>query len=344
MNTPVIAIHGGAGTISRHSLSAEEEAGYHQALADIVAAGQAVLNAGGSALAAVTEAVRLLEDCPLFNAGHGAVYTSEGKHELDASVMSGIDLAAGAVACVTHIRNPVLAARAVMEQSEHVLLVGQGAESFAARHGVEMVEPGYFHTDARHQQWLRVRGQAGAMLDHDAASFAFARQGGEGGHEGREGDQEKAPLDPDNKFGTVGAVALDKFGNLAAATSTGGITNKQPGRVGDSPLIGAGCYASNSTAAVSATGTGEAFMRAAACYDVAARMAYAGDTLQQATDKVVFQLLPMIGGRGGLIALDAQGNLALPFNTEGMYRAYGRGELAPVTAIYQSEQPEQSGC
>ncbi|MFJ3045263.1 isoaspartyl peptidase/L-asparaginase family protein [Herbaspirillum chlorophenolicum] len=334
MNTPVIAIHGGAGTISRHSLSAEEEAGYHQALAGIIAAGQAVLNAGGSALEAVTEAVRLLEDCPLFNAGHGAVYTSEGKHELDASVMSGIDLAAGAVACVTTIRNPVLAARAVMEKSEHVLLVGQGAESFAARHGVEIVEPGYFHTDARHQQWQRVRGQTKAMLDHDAASFAFARKHGDGDNE------EKAPIDPDNKFGTVGAVALDKFGNLAAATSTGGITNKQPGRVGDSPLIGAGCYASNSTAAVSATGTGEAFMRTAACYDVAARMAYAGDTLQQAADKVVFQLLPMIGGRGGLIALDAQGNLALPFNTEGMYRAYGRGELAPVTAIYQPEQVE----
>lgn len=326
MNIPVIAIHGGAGTISRDSLSADEEARYHQALAGIVSAGQAVLNAGGSALEAVTEAVRLLEDCPLFNAGHGAVYTSEGKHELDASVMNGADLGAGAVACVTNIRNPVLAARAVMEKSQHVLLVGQGAEAFAARNGVALAEPGYFHTDARHQQWLRVRGQDKAMLDHDAASFAFAH---------KDEHAEKAPIDPDNKFGTVGAVALDKFGNLAAATSTGGITNKQPGRVGDSPLIGAGCYASNSTAAVSATGTGESFMRTAACYDVAARMAYAGDTLQQASDKVVFQLLPTVGGRGGLIALDAQGNLALPFNTEGMYRAYGRGESAPVTAIYQ---------
>jgi len=322
MNTPVIAIHGGAGTITRSSLSAADEARYHQVLADIVSAGQAVLNNGGSALDAVTEAVRLLEDCPLFNAGHGAVYTSEGRHELDASIMSGIDLAAGAVACVTNIRNPVLAARAVMQHSEHVLLVGQGAEAFAQKQGVSAVEPGYFHTDARYEQWQRVRGQAGTVLDHDAASFAFAQQ------------QEKAPLDPDHKFGTVGAVALDRFGNLAAATSTGGITNKQPGRVGDSPLIGAGCYASNSTAAISATGTGEAFMRANAAYDIAARMAYAGATLEQAAHEVVFNLLPVVGGRGGLIALDAQGNLSLPFNTEGMYRAYGRGDAAPVTAIY----------
>ena len=322
MNTPVIAIHGGAGTISRHALSAEEEARYLEALDGIIRAGQTILNAGGSALDAVTEAVRLLEDCPLFNAGHGAVYTSEGKHELDAAIMNGADLAAGAVACVTNVRNPVLAARRVMERSEHVLLVGQGAEAFAARHGVEIVDPDYFRTEARYQQWQRVRGQDGTMLDHDAASMAFSNRAAE-------------PIDPDNKFGTVGAVALDKFGNLAAATSTGGITNKQPGRVGDSPLIGAGCYASNSTVAVSATGTGEAFMRTAAAYDIAARMAYGGDTLDQAAMKVVHKLLPAVGGRGGLIALDAQGNLALPFNTEGMYRAYGRGESAPVTAIYR---------
>ncbi|MBP0596742.1 isoaspartyl peptidase/L-asparaginase [Herbaspirillum sp. LeCh32-8] len=328
MTTPVIAIHGGAGTISRSSLSAEEEARYHQALADIVAAGQAVLNAGGSALDAVTEAVRLLEDCPLFNAGHGAVYTSEGKHELDACVMNGADLESGAVSCVTNLRNPVLGARAVLDKSEHVLLVGPAAEAFAARNGVLTVGPEYFHTDARYQQWERVRGQAKAMLDHDAASFAFAH---------KDEPTEKAPIDPDNKFGTVGAVALDKFGNLAAATSTGGITNKQPGRVGDSPLVGAGCYAANATAAVSATGTGESFIRAVACYDIAARMAYAGKSLEQASREVVFDVLPTVGGRGGIIAVDAQGNLALPFNTEGMYRAYGRGELAPVTEIYAAQ-------
>lgn len=324
MTTPVIAIHGGAGTITRASLTAEDEARYHQALYDIVAAGQAVLNAGGSALEAVTEAVRLLEDCPLFNAGHGAVYTSEGKHELDACVMNGADLASGAVACVTKLRNPILAARTVMENSEHVLLVGPAAEAFAARHGAVTVEPAYFHTDARHEQWQRVRGQSRAMLDHDASSFAFAEKSAE----------PKEPIDPDNKFGTVGAVALDQFGNLAAATSTGGITNKQPGRVGDSPIIGAGCYANNATVAVSATGTGEAFMRTAACYDIGARMAYAGQSLEEASRAVVFETLPKVGGRGGVIAIDRHGNLALPFNTEGMYRAWGCGELAPVTAIY----------
>ncbi len=325
MSTPVIAIHGGAGTISRNSLSADDEARYHQALGAIVAAGQAILNAGGSALDAVTEAVRLLEDCPLFNAGHGAVYTSEGKHELDACVMNGADLSSGAVACVTNVRNPVLAARAVMEKSEHVLLVGAGAEAFAARNGVATVAPEYFHTDARHEQWLRVRGQAGVMLDHDAASFAFAQ---------KETAEPNEPIDPDHKFGTVGAVALDRAGNLAAATSTGGITNKQPGRVGDSPVIGAGCYANNATVAVSATGTGESFLRAVACYDVGARMAYAGQSLEQASQAVVFESLPKVGGRGGIIAVDAQGNLVLPFNTEGMYRGYGRGDEAPVTAIY----------
>lgn len=328
MTTPVIAIHGGAGTISRDSLSAADEARYHQALSAIVAAGQAILNGGGSALEAVTEAVRLLEDCPLFNAGHGAVYTSEGKHELDACVMNGADLAAGAVAGVTNVRNPILAARAVMEQSEHVLLAGAGAEAFAARHGIATVAPDYFHTDARYQQWLRVRGQAGAMLDHDAASFAFAASKAAAPAE---------PIDPDHKFGTVGAVALDQHGNLAAATSTGGITNKQPGRVGDSPVIGAGCYANNATLAASATGTGESFLRAVACYDIGARMAYAGQSLQEASTAVVFESLPRVGGRGGIIAVDAQGNLVLPFNTEGMYRGYGRGSAAPVTAIYAEQ-------
>ncbi|MFL9925799.1 isoaspartyl peptidase/L-asparaginase [Herbaspirillum lusitanum] len=326
MNTPVIAIHGGAGTIARGSLTAEDEAKYHAALAEIVSAGQSVLNAGGSALEAVTEAVRLLEDCPLFNAGKGAVLTRAGKFELDAAVMDGATLAAGAVAGVTCLRNPILAARRVMEHTDHILLAGVGAENFAREQGLAIVEPDYFHTDARYEQWQRARGQAGVMLDHDASSLAFTE---------KTAQAEKAPIDPDTKFGTVGAVALDRFGNLAAATSTGGITNKQPGRVGDSPIIGAGCYASNSTAAISSTGTGEAFIRTVAAYDVAARMAYAGDSLETAATKVVMKILPAVGGRGGLIAVDAQGNVCLPFNTEGMYRGYGRGELAPVTEIYR---------
>ena len=327
MNTPVIAIHGGAGTITRNALSAADEAAYHAALQACVQGGQAVLLAGGSAVDAVSEAVRLLEDCPLFNAGKGAVYTHAGTHELDAAIMNGANLAAGGVANVSNIRNPVLAARAVMEHSHHVLLGGTGAETFAREQGLDIVEPAYYHTEARHQQWLRVRDQDGAMLDHDAAAFAFkdsiAKQ------------VAVEPIDPDNKFGTVGAVALDQHGNLAAATSTGGITNKQVGRIGDTPIIGAGCYAANATAAISTTGTGEAFMRTVAAYDVAARMAYAGASLQEAAQQVVMEVLPTCEGRGGLIAIDAKGNLVLPFNTEGMYRAYAIGDTAPVTAIYR---------
>ncbi|MCW5299995.1 isoaspartyl peptidase/L-asparaginase [Herbaspirillum lusitanum] len=327
MNTPVIAIHGGAGTITRSALSAADEANYHRELRAILKSAQAVLTAGGSALDAVSEAVRLLEDCPLFNAGKGSVYTRAGTHELDAAIMDGATLKAGAVANITCVRNPVLAARAVMENSAHVLLAGCGADAFARQQGLAIVDPTYFHTDARHQQWLRVRGQSGMMLDHDAAAFTFK--------ESAHGTAPVDPIDPDNKFGTVGAVALDMHGNVAAATSTGGITNKQAGRVGDTPLIGAGCYAANATAAISATGTGEVFIRTVAAYDVAARMAYAGATLQEAMEQVVMQVLPAYEGRGGLIAVDAQGNLELSFNTEGMYRGYARGGDTPVTAIYK---------
>src|SRR5450830_9271 len=329
---PVIAIHGGAGTITRAALSAADEAAYHSALHDILAAAQTVLADGGSALDAVTTAVQMLEDWPLFNAGKGAVYTRAGTHELDAAIMDGRNLAAGAVTNVTCVRNPVLAARAVMEHSAHVLLAGAGAETFARQQGLEMVDCTYFHTEARHQQWLRVRGEQGMVLDHDGATLAFR----ESAHAASAAvTPVREPIDPDHKFGTVGAVALDMHGNLAAATSTGGMTNKQVGRVGDTPIVGAGCYAANATAAVSTTGTGEIFMRTVAAYDVAARMAYGGTALQQAAEQVVMDVLPRYEGRGGLIALDAQGNLALPFNTEGMYRGYARGEAAPVTAIYR---------
>lgn len=315
--TPVIAIHGGAGTILRSALTADAEAQYHAALQGILQAGQRILADGGSALDAVTEAVRLLEDCPLFNAGHGAVFTSAGTHELDASVMDGATLEAGAICCVTRVKNPVLAARRVLEASEHVLFTGAGAEAFAAAQGLEFVDPSYFHTDARYQQWLNARGSQGTMLDHDAASLAASD-----------------PIDPDKKFGTVGAVACDAHGHVAAATSTGGMTNKQPGRVGDAPLIGAGCYANDATCAVSTTGTGEMFMRMLAAYDVSARMEYRGASLEEASREVVMERLPRIDGRGGLIAVDAQGNVTLPFNTEGMYRGFARVGETPVTAIY----------
>lgn len=326
MITPVIAIHGGAGAMSRAAMSPEKEQEYLQALRAIVQAGQAVLAAGGSALDAVTEAVRLLEDCPLFNAGHGAVFTSAGTHELDASIMDGATLRSGAIANVDCVRNPVLAARRVMEHSKHVFFVGQGAVDFARAEGLELVDPSYFSTEARREQLLRVQRDTpeAAVLDHDGQAMVASGQ-----------PAPADPLDSDRKFGTVGAVAVDAEGNLAAATSTGGITNKQVGRVGDAPLIGAGCYANNRSCAVSTTGTGEMFIRMVAAYDVSAQMEYLGASLQEAADRVVQQKLPTIGGKGGLIAVDGQGNVALPFNTEGMYRGYGRVGEDAVVAIYR---------
>lgn len=317
MAKAAIAIHGGAGAITRAAMSAEKEQAYRQALYDIVTHGQSMLAQGASALDTVTEAVRRLEECPLFNAGKGAVFTRQGTHELDACIMDGRTLQAGAVAGVSRIRNPVLAARALLENSPHVLLAGEGAEAFALAQGLEQVEPDFFSTPERWEQLQRALGSDTALLDHDGAA-----QGGD-------------PLDPDRKFGTVGAVALDNDGNLAAATSTGGMTNKQVGRIGDSPLPGAGCYASNDSVAVSCTGTGEVFIRTLAAYDVAAQMRYGGRTLQQASVNVIHDSVLELGGSGGLIAVDREGNVALPFNSEGMYRAYARTDEAAEVAIYR---------
>lgn len=346
MTSPaIVAIHGGAGTILREAMTADAEAQYRAELAAILAAAQKVLAEGGSALDAVSVAVRMLEDCPLFNAGRGAVYTADGTHELDAAIMDGATLAAGAICCATRVRNPVLAARRVLEVSEHVMFAGAGADAFAAAQGLELAPPGYFDTEPRRAQWLKARRAAGTMLDHDAAAFAFGRGGGDGGgNDGGNGGGPGAraacapePLDPDRKHGTVGAVARDLHGHLAAATSTGGITNKQPGRVGDTPIIGAGCYANDATCAVSATGTGEMFIRLATAYDVSAQIEYRGASLAGAAYDVVMNKLPSIAGRGGIIAVDARGNLAMPFNTEGMYRGYARVGEAPVTAIYRED-------
>lgn len=318
--TPVIAIHGGAGTLSRATISAAQQADYRSALAAILQAAQASLADGAGALDVVTEAVRQLEECPLFNAGRGAVYTAKARHELDACVMRGSDLAAGAVAGVRTLRNPVLAARALLEEGGAVMLIGEGAERFAVRQGCETVAPDWFGTPARLQQLRSMQADqasAGAMaLDHDGPA---------------------TPLDERAKFGTVGAVALDAHGHLAAATSTGGMTNKRPGRVGDSPLIGAGCYANDRTVAVSCTGAGEAFMRALAAHDISALMEYAGLPLAEAARRVVMDKLPPLGGRGGLIAVDAQGHVALPFNTEGMYRGWARVGQPVQVAIYADE-------
>lgn len=331
MNTKaVIAIHGGAGTIVRASMAPDAEARYHAELRAVLVAAQRVLADGGSALDAVTQAVRLLEDCPLFNAGHGSVFTSAGTHELDASIMDGRTLEAGAVSCVKRVRNPIVAARHVLEYSEHVMFTAEGAEAFAQAQGLEFVDPSYFHTDARYRQWQLAREQQRAMLDHDGAALA-AQEASSANNEALPHE----PIDPNKKFGTVGAVAVDLYGHVAAATSTGGITNKQLGRVGDAPLIGAGCYADDATCAVSTTGSGEMFMRTVAAYDVAAQMAYRGVSLDEAANDVVMNRLPRIDGRGGLIAVDAHGNVVLPFNTEGMYRGYARVGEAPVTAIYR---------
>ncbi|HJV25997.1 MAG TPA: isoaspartyl peptidase/L-asparaginase [Aromatoleum sp.] len=308
---PVIAIHGGAGSRGPGEFDPNIETAYRDALAEVLRAGRQLLADGGNALDAVSLAVDLLEDCPLFNAGHGAVFTRDGTHELDAAVMDGATLRAGAVACVSRIRRPLRAARAVMEHSKHVLLVGAGAEAFAEAFGLELVEPEYFSTELRREQ-LR-RAQAPALLVPGQGAAV-------------------SPLDDELKHGTVGAVALDARGHLAAATSTGGVTNKLPGRVGDLPLIGAGTYA-NRVAAISCTGTGEYFIRYAVAHDVCARIAYGGLTLQAATEHVVMEVLPAIGGAGGLIAVDAYGNVSLPFNTEGMYRGYMRADdPAPWTA------------
>ncbi|KZC00441.1 Isoaspartyl peptidase [Methylobacterium radiotolerans] len=309
---PVLVIHGGAGTIAQGQ-DDPGEARYHAALADILAAGAACLADGGNALDAVGVAVDLLEECPLFNAGHGAVFTSAETHELDAAIMDGATLRAGAVAGVARVRRPGRAARAVMEAGEHVLMAGAGAEAFAEQHGLEMVAPNFFSTEARRDQLRRARAAGQVALDHDAAS---------------------GPLDETRKFGTVGAVALDRDGHLAALTSTGGMTNKRPGRIGDSPLIGAGTYADDRTAAISCTGTGEAFIRVAAAHDVCARMAYGGQDLAAAARAVVEDALPAVGGRGGLIAVDARGRVAMPFNTEGMYRGVVRPGEVPTTAIF----------
>lgn len=314
MGKAVIAIHGGAGAITRSQLSQEQELRYIQALSDIVETGQRMLEDGSNALDVVTEAVRLLEECPLFNAGIGAVYTRDETHELDACVMDGNTLNAGAVAGVSHLRNPILAARLVMEHSPHVMMIGEGAENFAIAQGMERVSADIFSTPERYAQLLAARTVGETVLDHSAS-----------------------PLDENNKIGTVGAVALDMFGNLAAATSTGGMTNKLPGRVGDSPLVGAGCYANNASVAVSCTGTGEVFIRALAAYDIAALMDYGGLSLSEACERVVMEKLPALGGSGGLIAIDHEGNVALPFNSEGMYRAWGYAGDTPTTGIYREK-------
>jgi beta-aspartyl-peptidase (threonine type) len=295
-----LAIHGGAGAISRASMTPEKEAAYRAALDSALTIGEKILQDGGEALDAVTQTIVFLENNPLFNAGRGAVFTHEGKNELDASIMDGITQKAGAVGGVTTVKNPILLARAVMEQSVHVLLTGSGAEQFAKEKRLEMVDPKWFFTQDR---W-------------DGLQKVLERE---------KGDNRTGALPPtDEKFGTVGCVALDRQGNLAAGTSTGGMTNKRWNRLGDAPIIGAGTYASNDACAVSCTGHGEFFIRYAVAHDVWAQMMYGGKSLQEATNQIIHQKLVEKGGEGGLIALDKSGNISQPFNSEGMYRGWAK--------------------
>lgn len=309
MGNIAIAIHGGAGTITKAMLSSEQEKAYKAALEEAVELGYKLLQEGKSAMDAVEQAVVSLEDNPLFNAGCGAVFSKEGKHEMDAAIMCGKTLEAGAVAGVQGIKNPIKLSRAVLQHSDHVLLSGYGAEEFARNHGFVFAPESYFFSSQRYKQWSEVRDSDVFMLDHTEQV--------------------------DEKYGTVGAVAVDREGNVAAATSTGGMTNKRYNRIGDTPIIGAGTYANNTTCAVSCTGHGEFFMRAVVAYDVSCLIAYKGYTLQQACDEVVMDKLVKFGGEGGLIAVNAAGEVALPFNSEGMYRASKHNQENTFVGIYR---------
>jgi L-asparaginase / beta-aspartyl-peptidase len=313
-----IVIHGGAGTLRRESMTPEREAEYRAKLEEALRAGHRVLADGGSSLEAVQAAVMIMEDSPLFNAGRGAVLTSEGAVEMDASIMDGRTLEAGAVAGVKHVRNPIALARLVMEHTPHVMLMGEGAAAFAREQGVEMASEGYFITDFRLRQLQEVR-------DNEAREPRHERP------------EASTGLTPEARTsGTVGAVALDRSGNLAAATSTGGMTNKRWGRIGDAPIIGAGTYADNESCAVSATGHGEYFIRAVVAHDICARMRYGGQSLAAAAEAVVMDRLVRMGGTGGVIAIDRRGNIALPFNTTGMYRGSMGADGRVHVSIFQN--------
>lgn len=309
MSTLALAIHGGAGTLIKGMMTPEKEKEYRQALSNALDKGYIALEQGHSAIEAVDQAVSTLEDSYLFNAGKGSVFTAKGTHEMDAAIMEGNTLQAGAVSLISGIKNPVQLARDVMEKSEHVFLAGNGAMEFAKSLGYALEEDSYFYDEFRYRQWLDIKDSGTFQLDHSSKK--------------------------DAKFGTVGAVACDQHGNIAAATSTGGMTNKKYGRIGDSPVIGSGNYANNATCAVSCTGSGEFFLRAVVAYDVSCLMEFKGLSLKEACDEVIHNRLPKIGGDGGLIAIDSKGNIAMPFNTEGMYRGFRTSHGSTSIMIYQ---------
>ena len=312
-----LLIHGGAGNITPAIMNTEQEADYSAALKESLDAGYAILQKGGSALDAVVMAISVMEDNPLFNAGRGSVFTKKGLNEMDAALMDGSNLAAGAVAGVRNIKNPIVLAKEVMLHSGHVFLSGSGAGEFALSQGIEMAPDEYFFNESRYDQWLEIRHTNYTQLDHKADNLK--------GH---------GIPNAGEKFGTVGAVACDQHGNIAAGTSTGGMTNKRFGRIGDSPVIGAGTYANNATCAISCTGHGEPFLRAVVAHDISCLMEYKGLSLQEACNTVIKDKLVKIGGEGGLIAVDAKGNYEFCFNSAGMYRGMKNSEGKELVAFY----------
>jgi beta-aspartyl-peptidase (threonine type) len=310
-----LALHGGAGTIKKSSMTQEKEKAYRKKLREAIEAGYKILKNNGSSLDAVEASIRILEDSPLFNAGKGSVFTSEGVNEMDASIMDGKTRNAGAISGVKRIKNPISLARKVMDNSKHVMLTGKGAEQFAKELGIDWVQEKYFFTERRWKSLQKIKEREKTLKKKTSQAGGIS--------------------DRKYKYGTVGCVALDKYGNLAAGTSTGGMTNKEFGRVGDSPIIGAGTYANNGTCAVSSTGHGEFFIRWVVAYDIAALMEYKGLSLKKAAEQVVMTKLKEAGGSGGIIAIDNRGNIAMPFNTEGMYRAYSTKDGKFVIKLYK---------
>ncbi|MFN0138583.1 MAG: isoaspartyl peptidase/L-asparaginase family protein [Pyrinomonadaceae bacterium] len=327
-------IHGGAGVIKKGTLSPEKEKEYKDKLEEAVLAGYKALQAGKSSIDAVEIAIRILEDSPLFNAGKGAVFTNDGRNELDASIMYGKTMAAGSAAGLRHVKNPITLARAVMERSEHVMMTGEGAEKFAREQKLEIVDEKYFWTQQRWDALQKVLKEEKDKLDKEKVKSQKSRSDQKNDPQSAIRDPQSAAQLPQNRFGTVGAVALDKDGNIAAGTSTGGMTNKRYGRVGDAPIIGAGTYANNETCGVSATGWGEYFIRIGVARDISAVMEYQALTVQTAADRVM-QKVQKLGGDGGVIVMDKFGNMGISFNSDGMYRAYIDVNGKPVVQIYK---------
>ena len=317
-NEFAIIIHGGAGTILKKNMTAEKEAAYKAKLKEAITTGYNILKNGGTSLDAVEKTIHIMENSPLFNAGKGAVFTHNETNEMDASIMTGDNLNAGAVASVTDVKNPISAARKVMTNSNHVLLSGKGASIFAKEQGLEIVEPSYFFTENRFKSLQKIKEKEKTALDHDSKSAFYD------------------PEIKDSKFGTVGCVALDKNGNITAGTSTGGMTNKRWNRIGDSPIIGSGTYANNKTCGVSSTGWGEYFIRAQVAYDISAQMEYQNKSLKEATKDVIQNKLTKLGGTGGVVALDKNGNMSFEFNTAGMYRASMDDKGKLIIKIYNN--------